>query len=105
LPRVFPRGHSPLSPDFPFSNFDFRRKPFLSSTYTKITPNSPISSTYAKTGGYPPVENVGAPTFSITCSVHTRLRSGPTERIEPKSQVDNQSRGPARFMRYRVRIG
>ena len=40
-------------------------KPFVSPTYKVSVPNSFVSHTYAKTRGYAPVENVGAPTFLI----------------------------------------
>ena len=40
-------------------------KPFVSPTYNITVRNSFVSPTYAKTGGYATVENVGAPTFLI----------------------------------------
>src|SRR5258708_9501625 len=49
----------------PFSIFHFRRKSNASPTSTRLARNSFLSPTYAKTGGYPLPENVGAPTFSI----------------------------------------
>ncbi len=57
-------------------------KPFISPTCQISVRNSFVSSTYAKTKGYTPVENVGAPTFVIfpmifsTFLHHTGLQHG-----------------------------
>jgi hypothetical protein len=53
------------SSHFQFSIFHFRRKPSASPISTRPVHNSFLSPTYAKTGGYPLPQNVGAPTFSI----------------------------------------
>ena len=45
--------------------FHFHYKSNVSPTYITPTNNSFLSHTYAKTGGYTPPKNVGAPTFSI----------------------------------------
>ena len=79
-------------------------KSFPSPTSTRLVPNSFLSPASAKTGGYTPPKNVGAPTFSIFPHIfRTFSQATPAARREraPRTEGGRADPPPARNMRAR----